>query len=299
MNYNLNTAFNKLLHSRNKKLKAYLKQFKMVIRIYIFSQKINLKFASSLFDLKIKFQLFKCRKKIYYQSSLVITNSNLNKTLAYQGIVDSELPKLLKLHRRYFSRFGRGYGEEIFHLMWLELFYKYKPRKILEIGVYRGQTISLFSLLCEKMLNSSNFQVHGLSPFSNLGDSVSNYPELNYLKDCLKNLKFFQCRNVFLHQLLSTEPEAINLIRNGSWDIIYIDGSHEFDIVKQDFENALIGLSEDGLIVLDDSSLYLSHPNDTGRFWGHPGPSRIAKEFASSKLRHVASVGHNNVYKKL
>ncbi len=280
-------------------IKSYLKSFKIITKIYFLFQKIIIEVESALFDLRIKYQILKCGKKINYQRNLIISNGNLNKTLAYQDIVDSELPELLKSHRQYFSRFGRGYGEEIFHLMWLELFYKYKPRKILEIGVYRGQTISLFSLLCEKMLNSSNFQVHGLSPFSNLGDSVSNYPELNYLKDCLKNLKFFQCRNVFLHQLLSTEPEAINLIRNGSWDIIYIDGSHEFDIVKQDFENALIGLSEDGLIVLDDSSLYLSHPNDTGRFWGHPGPSRIAKEFASSKLRHVASVGHNNVYKKL
>jgi hypothetical protein len=119
------------------------------------------------------------------------------------------------------------------------------------------------------------------------------------VKDCLKNLKFFQCRNTFLHQLLSTEPEAIDLIRNGRWDIIYIDGSHEFDVVKQDFENAMIGLNEGGLIVLDDSSLYLAHPNDTGRFWGHPGPSRVAVEYVANRLIHVASVGHNNVFKKL
>ena len=57
------------------------------------------------------------------------------------------LPQLFNEHRAYFAKAGRGFGEDVFHAMWFLLFEHFRPANALEIGVYRGQTITLMKLL--------------------------------------------------------------------------------------------------------------------------------------------------------
>src|SRR4051812_25161223 len=57
-----------------------------------------------------------------------------------------ELHPELKAHRLYFTGNRRGFGEHVFHVMWSLLLEQFKPRDFLEIGVYRGQVISLVAL---------------------------------------------------------------------------------------------------------------------------------------------------------
>ena len=68
----------------------------------------------------------------------------------------------------------------------------------------------------------------------------------------------------------------------------------------------LDSLNIDGLLVLDDSSLYTDFNNisfekyNIKTFKGHEGPSRIFKELLEDKsLKFLIGVGHNNVFKKL
>jgi len=279
--------------------KNYLKKFSTIVNLYSNLLRIFKIMFVSIFDLvfKLIFEIIRFFKNIREEE--VFSPNLIDKTSYYDRIYSIRIPLILKLHRLYFSKFSRGFGEEIFHLMWLDIFWKFKPTKILEIGVYRAQTLSLFSLLAEKVSISDDFEVHGLSPFDNSGDAVSNYISLDYLQDCKKNLRFFKAKNYFLHKELSTSPDAVRLIRDGNWDLVYIDGSHDYDIVAQDFANAFIGLKENGIIVLDDSSLYFNHDLDSKRFWGHPGPSRVAHEIAGAKMKHLSLVGHNNVFQKV
>jgi hypothetical protein len=77
-------------------------------------------------------------------------------------------------------------------------------KRVLEIGVYRGSTLSLFSLLSLKL--NLNSEVHGISPFSSAGDSVSKYlSELDYFKDVLENFIFFYLPKPILHKGFSTD----------------------------------------------------------------------------------------------
>ena len=55
-------------------------------------------------------------------------------------------PEELKKHRQYFLQGQRGFGEDAFHVMWWMLFREMRPKSFLEIGVYRGQTLSLAAL---------------------------------------------------------------------------------------------------------------------------------------------------------
>lgn len=67
----------------------------------------------------------------------------------------------------------RGFGEDAFHAMWYELIKEYKPKKMLEIGAYRGQIISAWALVTKELDISCDIQ--GISPFTSVGDDVSTY----------------------------------------------------------------------------------------------------------------------------
>ena len=83
-------------------------------------------------------------------------------------------PGALREHRAYFKQAGRGFGEDAFHAMWWLILKEFRPTQLLEIGVYRGQTISLWALIGR--LLSLDVEVSGISPFCAAGDSVSRSP---------------------------------------------------------------------------------------------------------------------------
>ena len=208
-----------------------------------------------------------------------------------------KLPGIIKKHRLYFSKKNRGYGENAFHKMWEHIFKKYKPLNILEIGVFRGQTLSLFLLLSDYFNLKSN--VYGISPLENIGDSVSDYPNLNYREDILKNTRRFSSKNYFILDEYSTSIKAINFISSKKWDLIYIDGNHDYEVVKIDFNNCYNNLKIGGLIVLDDSALFTNYRPPFYSNSGHPGPSKVANEIDLNNLKEVLSVGHNRVFQKI
>jgi len=48
--------------------------------------------------------------------------------------------------------------------------------------------------------------------------------------------------------------EVIHKMKNNYYDIVFIDGGHEYDIVKSDIENGYKKLKDGGIIVMDDFS---------------------------------------------
>lgn len=208
------------------------------------------------------------------------------------------LPWQFVEHRKYFSKNSRGFGEDAFHSMWYLLFSEFKPVNCLEIGVYRGQAITLWGLLAKQLNYTCN--IGCVSPFSSVGDSVSQYNSgISYLEDTLENHHYFGLKDPECCVELSNSEKAKNFIAQRKWDLIYIDGSHDYEIVCEDFESSLNNLAPNGIIVMDDSSLYFDYTPDKRSFAGHPGPSRVAKEIAQSKLSLLGGVGHNNVFKKI
>lgn len=199
-------------------------------------------------------------------------------------------------HNRYFASEGRGFGEPAFHIAWYEIIKFYKPRRMLEIGVYRGQVISLWTLIGREI--GLSIEVAGLSPFTNLGDSVSQYQSLDFIADIKSHFKYFKIANPTLIQANSTSVEGKSIIETGKWDLIYIDGSHDHADVLSDYESSITGLSDSGILVLDDSSLYLDQSIHPGRFSGHPGPSEVCRDRAIPELTWLLSVGHMNFFLK-
>jgi hypothetical protein len=200
-------------------------------------------------------------------------------------------------HRAYFKKYGRGFGEDAFHAMWFALIREFRPQRCLEIGVYRGQIISLWALIARKI--GLECDIHGISPFTSSGDNVSVYlRNIDYLSDTLQNHSYFGLPAPVLVSALSTDPIAVDHSRKNCWDLIYIDGNHDYEVALADYQNCCDILSDGGLLVMDDSSLYSDYRPPIFSFAGHPGPSRVVQELAMKELIFIGAVGHNNIFMK-
>lgn len=208
------------------------------------------------------------------------------------------VPAELRAHRAYYSIDRRGFGEDAFHTMWWRLFREFKPQSFLEIGVYRGQVVSLIALLAR--LEGLHCEVTGISPFSSAGDSVSNYrKDLNYLEDTLAHFNYHKLPEPALVNAYSTDPEALQVIASRRWDMIYIDGNHDYDVVVKDWLACSSAVKPGGLIILDDSGLTTSYHAPPFSTAGHPGPSRLASEIDPKRFKEILQVGHNRVFQSL
>jgi hypothetical protein len=205
-------------------------------------------------------------------------------------------PQWLRRHRKYFTRQKRGFGERAFHAAWYEVITHFEPTTALEIGVYRGQVISLWQLIAEK--HDIKMNIYGLSPMEDVGDSVSSYMSLNYEEDIKLNFEKFCDTPPKLIKALSTDQSAIEFVKSKTWDLIYLDGGHDLDVVLHDYKLAVDNLRIGGILCMDDSSLFLDFQID-GIFRGHPGPSKVVELYARTELRHIMTVGHNNFFVKL
>ena len=207
------------------------------------------------------------------------------------------LPSEIREHRKYFRQEQRGFGEDAFQTMWWLLLREFRPQMCLEIGVYRGQVISLWTLIAQMLHYPC--EVHGISPFTPMSDSVSTYRmDVDYFTDTLNAFNHFNLPAPTLVKALSTDPESVNHVARHSWNLIYIDGSHDFEIALADYRLCRGHLVSGGLLVLDDASSGTSFRPPSFSFAGHPGPSRVAAEFAMKEMKFLGAVGHNNVFQK-
>lgn len=228
---------------------------------------------------------------------------NLNRNDCYIYFLDYfyfKSKKSIFYHRKYFKNNNRGFGEDAFHSMWSFIFYKFKPITVLEIGVYRGQTLSLFEILSKELKLKS--QVFGISPLTSDSDKVSKYAVLDYQQDIQKNFNEFNLPKPNLFKAFSTEKKAIKFIESRKWDLIYIDGSHDYEVVIEDTKNSIKNLSDNGILILDDSSLYTDFDLELKSvkiFKGHPGPSKVFESLLfDDRVEYLFGVGHNNIFIK-
>ena len=226
-------------------------------------------------------------------------NNSFKNPLKYYLYCNTYLKKYISKevfnHREYFKLDQRSFGEDAFTTMWFLLFQKFNFNNFLEIGVYIGQTLTLLSLIAK--IDRKPIECFGISPLIDANDSVTEYIKINYEEDVNKHLKFFNIKNVTLLKEFSNSDKAIAFIQSIEWDCIYIDGSHDLDVVKSDFEVSYKYLKQGGIIVMDDSSLNIDLFH--GQFKGHPGPSYVADHIDSCTMKEFLRVGHNRCFLKL
>lgn len=231
---------------------------------------------------------------------LLKNNEDLNKI--YENFMeDFNNDELLKTHRFYIEKNNLGYGERPFHVLWKELVkLQEKEFKFLEIGVYKGQVLSLVKLLSD--FYDKKIEFYGVAPFDESGDGFSVYEKTDYKKIIT---------DLFLHFNLDFEPNK-NLIEGSStdesvkdkvkklkyFDLIYIDGCHDYNCVVSDIKLTKNILKIGGFVVLDDASCF---KNISNKFKGHIDVCNAIKDVLEndSDFDEITSIGHNRVFKKI
>jgi hypothetical protein len=211
---------------------------------------------------------------------------------------DSELIN----HRTYVENNNLGFGEKPFHIVWRELV-KLLPNnfKFLEIGVYKGQVLTLISLLSK--IYKKNVDFIGVTPLSNYGDKYSTYDNTSYgkiIEDFFKhfNLPFDINKNIIIGD--STNENIKSKIKEtGKYDLIYIDGCHDYNCVVSDINLMKEITIKGSYIVFDDSSCYKDLNNNL--FKGHEDVCKAIKDLIETdkSFEEIICVGHNRVFKKI
>jgi len=208
----------------------------------------------------------------------------------------------LKQHHDVVTQYNLGFGEKAFRYLWLLLFAQVPEHaRFLEIGVFKGSILAL-SQLCAKNLDKK-IDAFGLTPLSTVGDKFSRYEDVDYLEqiNLLYSLLSLDPRSTRIINGLSTSVEVKTLAAScGPFDIIYIDGGHDYPTVVNDIDFAKKSLKKGGFLVLDDASSFLQLSPTRGRFSGHADVGMAVKDHLDNDERypHLFACGHNRVWKK-
>lgn len=200
--------------------------------------------------------------------------------------------------RNFIARNNLGYGDNAHAYMWKELM-KHLPEQFnfLEIGVYKGQILCLIKLLAK------GANVYGISPLSAVGDKYTQYPDEDYLL-AIQRLHDafdvpFYAKNLFVG--LSTSKAIQQQVKRvGLFDVVYVDGGHDFDTVVLDIDFAKEICKLGGFIVMDDASSYKDF-DDVNVFQGFYDVSDAVQQLLVTDKDYVERlcVGHNRIFQKV
>jgi hypothetical protein len=194
------------------------------------------------------------------------------------------------------------YGEISFHYLW-DLLVQACPDnfRFLEIGVFKGQVTSLIGLLAKQYFKRAF--VVGVSLFDGTGDKYSNYPRNVDYEAVARNTWFDFCpsgSDIALHLIKgsSTDFKVLSDVSvTAPYDIVYIDGCHDYEYVVQDLHNYKPLVCPGGYLVMDDAAT----DRNTNQWPGHADVGRAVNEYldTDSRFKFLLSVGHIKLYRKL
>jgi len=184
----------------------------------------------------------------------------------------------------------------------------------LEIGVFKGNVISLWALVGKQI--GISVTVCGISPFEGSTRIQSPtwhrirkiidpfyksqakrgnlYLRENYIQIIRQVFDAFELdiASVELIRGYSTDQSVIERIKDREFDVIYIDGDHSFAGTKHDIVTYTSHLALKGFLVMDDASFFLP-----GNFFkGYEAVAQACERLPHLGFHNVLNVGHNRVY---
>lgn len=210
----------------------------------------------------------------------------------------------LNAHRTLVEQEVYGFGDRSFHWMW-KLITDTLPDnfKFLEIGVYKGQVLSLMALFAQKRNIAA--RIYGVTPLSTFAGEkgiFSPFPDTNYRQHIINLHNLFDLPFNFDDQIIvgdSTARATVDRVRQlAPFDVVYIDGCHEYDYVARDILNYAPMVKPGGYLVIDDASNFLNMPS--GYFNGIIEVSRAVRDILERDVsfKPLLAVMHNRLFQK-
>jgi hypothetical protein len=207
----------------------------------------------------------------------------------------------LKRHRIWIADNGHGFGDTAFHYIWKMLVESMGDEfKFLEIGVYKGQVLSLVSMLAGRY--NKRCEVYGVTMLSNGGDRFSVYDDNVDYRECIDRVRReFGVNDSHMKLIVgkSNEVVVVEEVKKKCYDIVYIDGSHNYDDVVSDILNYSGVVKVGGYLVMDDCSIGRIR---SGKRWqGHIDVANAVRGYLDVDDRYMFrfACGHLNVFERI
>ena len=205
--------------------------------------------------------------------------------------------ELLKKHRDFVEKNAFGFGERSFG--WLfKLVIDEMPEEFsfLEIGVFRGSSLSLVKLLADKYNKKVNR--YGVSPM----DTSDGHWDSDYFHDVYHiHWSLGLDTDYSIYHGLSTDKKIINKAKSTEpYNILYIDGGHTKEVVDSDLLHYPQMIKSGGYLMIDDCCNDMNQP--WGFFQGIQPVTDAVLEWEKTDIgkdfEFVFNVVHLKVYKR-
>jgi len=181
----------------------------------------------------------------------------------------TSIPKRLEMHKFWVEHIPFA-----FYLVPL-----LKPLVMVELGAHGGNSFFAFCQAAKE--NGLTTKCYAVDTW--LGDEHTGYYYDDIYKDVLKHQRENYPDNAIL--MRTTFDEAVLNFKDGSIDLLHIDGLHTYEAVKHDFETWLPKLSEKAVVLFHDTQIRMK---DFGvwKFW-----DEISKKYPSFEFYHGCGLG--------
>jgi len=225
-------------------------------------------------------------------------------------------------HRRHIEQHKLGFGDAAFHAMWLRLLdaagRRFGNVRALEIGVFKGQVISLWSLISRQLdipvaisaitplagnprpkfglWQKVRFRVdRKFREFVTTGNYYSHNEDYEAtIRDLFERFQL-SFEAALIHKGLSTDEAILATLEKATFHIVYIDGDHTYEGSSVDVRNFAPKVVQGGWLVMDDASYDL--PGTA--FWkGYESVGRACELLPGLGFKNILNVGHNRIYEK-
>ncbi len=205
----------------------------------------------------------------------------------------------LYVHRRWVEGNHFGFGEMSFHWMW-KLIVDEMPEvfSFCEIGVFRGQVLSLIKLLAER--TGRKAYRYGVGPMSPIGIGWDS----DYFEDVRIIHDYFDLATDYtiIHGLSENHLVIEETKSYAKFDILFVDGGHEYETVVSDLCYYTDMVKVGGYLVIDDACCNLNFP-PSGYFTGIEPVTRAVLEWEQTELgkqfKFVFNVVHDKIYRRI
>ena len=202
----------------------------------------------------------------------------------------------LRVHRDWVQDNIFGFGEKSFWWFW-KLVCDELPQspKMLEVGIFKGATISLWQML------RPDAEVWGVSPMNGAGTGWTEddyWAHINTIYDKFNPDLPHRLFPIII-QGYSEDPIIIQSAMR-SYDLVYVDGGHSYQTALSDLKNYGAMVKPGGYLVIDDANCDLNFP-PSGYFTGIAEVTKAKQDYMAENgdmWERMFNVVHVALYKR-